>query len=171
MKLYFNFSHKLELLLFFSFFSMNIAAQKITYNYKGSWSNWESAPGRIYRYNDLSGCILKTNGLVEFFTFRIPNYKLPSKKEIKQHLKTNTWYEYRGTVEYYVNDAYPTANDIAKSCKLVCPDPRQDVTPQVKRTCSATIKIQPFKKEPTCYNIWFDNIGIGIDIAGLSFGK
>lgn len=167
----FKINYKIVFLLFLVFSSVNVTAQKIIYCYKGSWSKWENAPGKIFRFKDLSGFKLATDGLVDFFAFRINNYTPPSKKEISQHLKTNTWYEYTGVVEYYVNDEKPTADDISRLCELVIPNPRIDKTPNVKRMCAATIKVAPYKKVPECYNIWFDNIGIGIDVAGLRFGK
>lgn len=175
MKINLDCKRRMVLFLLLMLFSIDVIAQSIVYAhryttsiaycYQGSWSNWSSAPGTLYLYNDFSGLTFK--GSIDFFSFRITNYAPPSKKEIKQHLKTNTWYEYRGIVEYYVNDTYPTANDIAKYCTLVTPDPRRDVTPHIKRTCSATIKIAPYKKTPECYNIWFDNIGIGINMRSF----
>lgn len=167
--IHFSLLCRLIALLLLSLFPTNMFSQEITYCYKGSWSSWTSAPGNIYKYNDGSGFLLKTAGQVVFFSFEINNYNAPTKKEIKEHLRSNTWFEYSGVVEYYVNDSYPTSEDIAKHCHLVYPDPRHDITPNVLRTCKATIKVAPYKKEPECYNIFFDGIGIGISVRGLKF--
>lgn len=144
-------------------------AQKQCFNYKGQWSSWSSISGNIYHYADESGIILKTNGLQEYFRFQISNYKPPTKKELKQHIKSGEWFEYEGIVEYYVNDTYPTAEDISKSCYFVMPNPRVDITPTIKRSTKCIIRIAPYKKLPACYNVLFDEIGVGIDIHGVSF--
>lgn len=160
-------------------------AQQICFNYKGAWSEWRPSSlyadiygnresvlesfeiiyGHIYVDSDFGGISLEEHG-VTYFKFRIDYpFQVAPKKVRKEHLKTGEWYVYKGTVEYYVCDAYPTAQDLAKINYLVTPDPRSDSTPCVKRICKdATIKIAPYKKRPVCYNIWFDGIGVGIDI-------
>lgn len=156
--------------LFSLFASFYCLAQDVAFCYGGDWSSWYPVDAKVSAYTDGSGIILKTSGGREFFTFQINHFIPPTKKEIKEHKKTNQWFEYTGTVTYYVSDSYPTASDLAKHNTLVRPNPRTDVTPVVKRTAIATIKIAPFKKAPYCYNVWFDGIGIGVDIRGFSFG-
>lgn len=171
------------LVIVFTTLSLNGFGQKITFNYKGSWSEWQKIATRgdsyltstgekteIEMYSNGSGFILKSDpGQIVYFDFRITNYRVPSKDEIKWHWKANQWYEYQGTVSYYVSDDCPTAEAIAKGNQLVIPNPRQDVTPRVKRTANATIKIAPYKDRPAVYNIWFDDIGIGFSRQGLNF--
>lgn len=148
------------------------ATKNISFCYKGAWSSWVPMYESLYRSTDWSSLILKTKpGQINFFEIDIKNYSFPSKKDIKKHLKENKWYEYTGTVEYYVNDDYPTAEVVAKRERLVMPNPRIDQTPNVKRTAKATIKIQPFKKTPKVYNVWFDNIAVGLDISNVKFEK
>lgn len=137
--------------------------------YKGDWSSWQKTYGEISHYVDDSGIILKTPGGQTYFSFQITNYTPPTKAQIKEHLKSGEWYEYRGYVEYSVNDAYPTAEELAKASRFVIPNPRTDKTPTVQRRTSCTIKIAPYKKLPACYNVYFDNIGVGIDIQGMTF--
>ena len=167
-------------LLFLLCLGINKAsAQQICFYFKGAWSNWTSPyvasfynESSVHRYTNLSGCCLKTEpGGIVFFDFYMTNFTLPSKKEIKKHQKNDEWYTYYGTVEYYVNDEYPTAEELAKNNRLVWPNPRTDITPNVKRKTSATIRIAPFKKEPEVFNIWFDNIAVGFSIKGLNFKK
>ena len=71
-----------------------------------------------------------------------------------------------GTVEYYVNDKFPTAEDLAKSNVFVIPNYR-DITPSVKRTTNAKINIVNEGRTPSVFNIWFDNIGVGIDVRNI----
>lgn len=162
---------RMIILLFFVTTPIGLIAQKLTLCYKGAWDEWREVGTLIAKYRDDSGFILKTRGQIEYFSFRINNYIPPSKKEKKIHRQNNIWFEYQGTVEYYVNDRFPTANDVAKCGVLVMPNPRIDETPCVKRTCMAEIKIAPYKDEPECYNIWFDNIGVGLDVRGLKFDR
>lgn len=139
------------------------------FNYKGSWSQWSKAYGSISHYDDESGIILKSPGGLTYFSFQIDHYVPPTKKELKEHLKSGEWFTYTGIVEYSVNDQYPTAEALAKASTFVIPDPRKDLTPTVLRRTSCNISIAPYKKLPACYNIWFDGIGVGIDIQGLTF--
>ena len=162
------------------------SAQAFCFCYKGAWSEWTveyshfsskesvmrhfiSLYGNVYGASDYSGFSFKKYGVTYFkFTIDYP-FKVAPKKVRKEHLKKGEWYVYSGTVEYYVNDAYPTAQEIAKYNHFVMPDPRLDVTPCVKRTCNATIKIAPYKKHPECYNIWFDGIGVMFNTKYLIF--
>lgn len=108
------------------------SAQSICFCYKGAWSEWiveyshfsseESLMrhfvtfyGDIYGVSDYSAISLEKNG-VKYFKFTIDYpYQVAPKKVRKEHLKTGEWYVYSGTVEYYVNDGYPTAQEIAKN--------------------------------------------------------
>lgn len=143
-------------------------AQKACFNYKGSWSNWELIYGDISKYSDGSGYALNSNGLI-YFSFKITSLLPTTKEELKEHLKTGEWIEVNGWVEYYVNDMKPTAADVAKTSYFVIPNPRKDKTPNARRMASATIKIAPYKNKPEVYNIWFDGIGVGLDVRGLKF--
>lgn len=174
-----------SILLFLSVV-LNSNAQSIAFSYKGDWSSWIPicSPDRywitsswgenslkISRYTNMSGIVLRSQGGREILSFQITNFTLPDKKSRKEHLKTGQWFSFYGTVDYYVNDDYPTAEDLAKHCRLVIPNPRTDQSPSVKRHTVCEIRIAPFKKEPECWNIFFDGIGIGIDTQGLTFKK
>ena len=86
-------------------------------------------------------------------------------------MKDNTWYEYTGTVEYYVTEEYPTIESILRAFEF----PKfnfksgSEGNPCVKRTTNAKVKIAPYNKRPKCYNIWFDNIAVGIDLGTSYF--
>ena len=144
-------------------------AQQVCFNYKGSWSSWESCPGRISKYTDDSGLVLKSAGGIKFFRFQINNYCKPTKKEIKEHYKNKQSFSYYGTVDYYVSDRYPTAEDLSKASVFVIPNPRSDQTPTVLRHTVCEIRILPYKKHPEIYFIAFDNIAVEISIQGLKW--
>lgn len=152
------------------FLSNKASAQQLSFAYRGEWSSWRNIYEKSFRYNDGSGFELKNSGGTIFFSFQISNYVAPTKAQIKAHLKSNQWYEYTGYVEYYVSDEYPTAEAIAKANVIIIPNAREDVTPKVKRRAYATIKIAPYKKNPYCYNLFFDNIGIGFGVQGMKYG-
>lgn len=147
----------------------SITAQRACFNYRGEWSSWSSTPGKVSANSTYSSITLKTSGGLEYFSFWISNYREPSKEERKYHEKNDVWYEYTGWVEYRVNDTYPTALDFSKASQFVVPNPRYDETPTVTRKASCKIKIAPYKKHPEVYNVWFDNIGVGVSISGLKF--
>ena len=135
----------LVFVFFLTIFPINTFSQKVGFCYKGSWSKWEKEYGvKVKAYHNWSGIDLEANGGIQYFGFKITNYVTPSKKEKKMHRKLDMWYEYEGTVYYYVSDKYPTAESLAKECVFVRPNPRTDVTPRVKREAKATIKIKPY---------------------------
>lgn len=138
--------------------------------YKSQWSNWEkhyfptSSYSRQYddfrissstaSNGDIIGLSLSDSGGNVYYSFRINNYT-PGQKQ------------FTGTVEYYVNDNYPTAEALAKANHFVRPNYRTDQTPSVKRTARATIKIVNDEKKPQVFNIWYDNIGVGFSVRNV----
>lgn len=149
----------------------------------GYWGQWKSHSSSLgARYNDFSlfgnysGFIIYKKGAHPseyIFKFQAYSYVTPDKQTIKSHLKNNLWYEYSGTVEYYVTENYPTIAAILKAfdfpyfnCNSGSPG-----NPCVKRTANAIIKIAPYKKRPQCYNIYFDDIGVGIDMENSYFDQ
>lgn len=137
--------------------------------YKGSWSDWKYWNGNIAGYPNRSGLALRTAGGITYFSFKINNYVPPTKKEIKQHLKNNEWYTYSGVVKYCVDDLSPTIEDIARKNFFVYPDPRISDRPIETRESQCTIKIAPYKKQPWCYNIFFEDVGVALNIQGIIF--
>ena len=103
------------------------------------------------------------------FKFEIDNYIKPNKREIKQHLKNEQWYEYTGWVEYFVCERLPTIYDVlidvTKNASWInFPNIPSDGYPArvVKRRARAIIKIAPYKKIPKVFNIYFDGVGVGL---------
>ena len=114
------------LIFIFTFYSTPCKSQWFeSFCYKNSWSPWKSWNGiQIYSYPKRSGIILKSEGGVTFFSFKITNYIPPTKQQIKEHYKKNQYFEYTGTVEYLLDEFSPTAEDIAKKSFFVHSDPR-----------------------------------------------
>lgn len=104
------------------------------------------------------------------FQFYMDNYIKPDNRTKKEHNKNKIWYEYSGYVEYYVSDEYPTIEKVLQHFHFPMVSPYGD-TVRVKRRARATIKIAPYKKEPTCFNIYFDGVGVGIVFSKWPFEK
>lgn len=83
----------------------------------------------------------------------------PNKKRKKKRVKSNEWYEYQGSVEYF------TVNEQEKLESIIHKWPyTPDASVGKSHTVPATIKIQPYKKYPEVYNIFFEDNGLGIHI-------
>lgn len=151
----------------------------------GYWGEWKSHTTRYtyippsYEYDiygNYSGFIIYKKGAHPseyIFKFQANSYSTPDKKTIKYHMKNNLWYEYSGTVEYYVTESYPTIAAVLKAFEFPyfnC-NSGSSGNPCVKRTANATIKIAPYKKTPKCYNIYFDNVAVGIDMETSTFNQ
>ena len=166
---------------------------KFAFYYDGYWGDWtDFSSFKIYgSYNGFSINYFEDHPSEYFFSFDIDNRTPPTKDEIKKHRKSNSWWEYTGTVEYYVCDVYPTFKDCIKYFKR--PLQKRDIESEEyknklsmlrasylskgktfvpigyrKITSKATIKIAPYINKdlpfPRVYNLWFDGIGMGIDM-------
>lgn len=175
-----------KIMLFaFCIFLSNIAKAQIRTNayYDGYWGEWQiqwlpslfsSTPEKFYYglYGNESGFIVYDADLHPsdyVFKFQINNYVAPTKKQIKEHYKRQEWYEYYGTVEYFVVEEYPTIKDILKQWGFPLYGQHTTGTPIAKRVANATIKIAPYKKHPEVYNIWFDDVAIAIQLVYVHF--
>ena len=166
---------KLLILILLSTFSMMTKSQiRTTYNLDGYWGTWRSQVSYNV-YGNYSGFVLYESYHPSdyVFKFQIDSYKAPDKKTIKRHRKNNLWYNYYGTVEYYVSEKYPTVRAMLKAKGFPFRDYGWGVAgnPRVKRTAKAKISIQPYKKYPRVYNIWFDDVAVGIDLWDVHFNN
>ena len=142
--------------------------------YDGYWGNW-SDQHSVKIFGGYSGFIvyhINNHPSLYCFDFQINDYVSPSKEQIKEHYKKNEWYVYSGTVKYFVVESEPTIKDILK--KRGFPRYHKDTRDEngnyaVKRVAKATIKIAPYKDHPRTYNIYFDNVGVGISLNNVSF--
>lgn len=100
------------------------------------------------------------------FKFIITNWRRPTKQELDSCKKNDKWLEYSGIVEYWVNEDYPTIEAVIR--KFGWPSIAQSGTMKhAKRTTKAKIQIAPynFGDPPTIFNIWFDNVAVGVNFA------
>lgn len=162
------------ILLMFMFMSINMYGQRaFSYckNINGYWGEWKNSvsysSGEVLQgnYDEFiiyhnsyhpSAYLLKVkiNGLV------IESSKI-EKNRMKAAIKANTWYEYTGTVEYFTNDYCNSTKEVVNRWPYI---PNATDTGSHSNIKQATIKIQPFKKNPVVYNIFFDGFGIGIQL-------
>lgn len=87
----------------------------------------------------------------------------PDSKQMKEHYKKKEEWEYSGTLEYYVSDAYPTSLSQLKAFGYLAVTPSlHDVskgqTPCVKRRQEVTVKILPYKDYPHYYNVFYHDV-------------
>lgn len=172
----------------------------LNYYYDGVWNGWEGTRwNKFDLHGSRYGFRVYEHGKRPadfFFRFWFTDYKVPEKKDIKNHYKTKTKWIYKGYVEYYVCDVYPTFEDCLRELRR--PLYKEDTewssyqeklsvikANKIRKTGSfspigykkvtkpAEIWILPYKKYPKVYNIWFDNVGYAIDlgIADELFGK
>ncbi len=150
--------------------SFNSSAQIYCSGYfDGYWSDWKSMGTGTKIKGGYDGFIiyLDKEGPWNYrFKFTIDNYNVPDKKQRKKDIKEDRWYVFSGTVEYYVTDKYPTILSIFRESKgpMLAPAKLDNGKPTRKITSKATIKIAAFKKSPQIYNIWFDNVGLGLNL-------
>ena len=152
--------------------------------YDGYWGEWKDHTIGYYPYSyqeyslfgNYSGFVVYKNGghPSEFlFKFSIDGYWVPTKKEIKEHLKSKEFFKYSGWVEYYVTEQYPTIKAVLKTFGFPCftKESGKSDNPCVKRLAKAEIHIEPYKKLPRNYNIWFDDVAVAIDLQYLTFNN
>jgi hypothetical protein len=147
-------------------------------NINGYWTEWQYTMLEFnYKYrvetNTLSEIVLYKSYYNPWeWCMRITiDYKKPSRKECFQHKSRNEWYEFDGTIEYWVNEEYPTSREL---CKSISGYPHlNEITGKVKRTASARIRIPPFsyRQGPRVLNIWFDDIALAVCLGPKWPGK
>lgn len=151
------------------------------------WSNWtRRSYGMGYRSANSLKCniILISNRTffgLEFsqlksqssnwcFKFTVNNYKKPTKKVRKENLKSDTWYEYEGWVEFYLDNENPTIKSVLEQYYFPLIEPGIGNNTHLIHV-PALIKIAPYKKAPEHFEIFFDNVGLGITFDEWPFDK
>lgn len=138
-----------------------------TYKLSGSYDNFVIYPS----YEHPSKYIMR---------IKISNYS-NDRKAKKQHRNSKGWYEYSGVVEYFTTDydarcqefdisTWPECH-LTKKGNCVCYNDAVWVDEKYVKVNQkpAIIKIAPYNGVPRCYNIYFNNIGIGISIDSSMF--
>lgn len=161
----------------FLFITLFLNAQiSLSANVDGYWGGWKKCNSLTIQ-GSYGGFIIydkKDSPWNWMFKFTINGFYIPDSKNQKQHRKNGTWYEFKGTVEYYISDSYQSAYEAFKNNKgpgFVDADAIQKKGWPVKKvTSNAKIRIQPYdNSRPKVYNIWYDNVGLGIDLGTLYF--
>lgn len=163
---------KILLLLFLSNFFISVFSQTY-FNFckliNGYWGQWECSNP----YQFIEGGYLMQGTYDEFIIYEygkhpsqyIMKVKLfamrveQDKKIKKKRIKSGEWYQYTGSIEYYTTGVLERFNDIIQQWPYV-----PNSSNGKPHTVAATIKIQPYKKKPETYNIFFENMGLGIQI-------
>ena len=142
--------------------------------FDGYWSEWRPESSVVKIKGNYDGFILylEKEGPWNYrFKFTIDNMFFPNKKQRKKDIKEGNFYEFTGTVEYYITDDYPTILELFRKNKgaLFAPAKLENGRPTKKVTSRATIKVAAFKDLPKDYNIWFDRVAFGISLGTLYF--
>jgi len=140
----------------------------------GYWSSWTTGYGLKIQGN-YNGFIIydENDGPWDpMFKFTINNFYMDTDSRSRK-LQGDRWYEFSGTVEYKICDQYLTAYSLFKDQKgpsfITDRALKEAGRPGKKVTSRATIKIAPYKDHPKVYNIFYDNVGLGIDLNNIYF--
>ena len=159
----------------FLLFAANNSWGQISFSayFDGFWSPWiQASEARVYGNYESFVVHTVADGPWNYrFKFTIHDFKVPNKKQRKKDIKAGRYYEFTGTVEYYVTDEKPTARDAFRKNKgpVFISAESKDGRPNRKITSKATIRVSPFKDYPRVYNIWYDNVALGIDLNTIYF--
>lgn len=135
------------------------------YSNMAFYGNWSQITCYYYDFGD---------GSVSCFDFRltIDKFSIPDERTRQLHLNNGSWYEYSGTIEYWIDDEHM---DFISNCKYVqlpseaIPCKKHDNTPSIIKKSHAKIQIAPYESYPQTYNIWFEGVGFAFDMCGQHF--
>ena len=161
---------------------VSLSTNALSYNlwYDGVWHGWDDFHYSVSgTYDDLI-FYYQADGISHYMLrITINGFWVPDKKTMKECIKNNQWLNYKGTVEYYVCDDYPSAYDIwtkrphyysgllHNSLNLIYwnyHDDQWNKRPVKRVKMQADIRIAPFKKSPKTYNVYWENVGLGITV-------
>ena len=139
--------------------------------YDGYWGEWHGGDNYLAKgtYNDF---IAYKSGIhpseyyfkLKFNVTDAVNGEIP-KKERKRRLKNKEWYEYEGTIEFYLNEKFSTLKSwVVDFGRMGWSFPRRNQNGTTKIEVPCKIRIAPYKDKPRVYNVWFDNFGIAFII-------
>lgn len=166
---------KIFIILALLFVTTKVFSQRsLSAYFDGYWSDWKQLGTAEIFHGNYDGFMLylEKEGPWNYrFKFTVDNMTFPDKKQRKKDIKENKWYVFSGTVEYYITDNYLTILSLFRAAKgpMFAPAKLENGRPTKKITSKATIKVAPFKDLPRTYNIFFDNVGVGITLDGSYF--
>lgn len=157
---------KYLLILIFSLLALPCFGQiRTSVNIGGYWGEWSSQYFYEAFGHEHSFIVYHKNSHPSryFFKVVITNYDFPDAKEKREHLKSGTWYTYNGYVEYS-----PQWDDQKREYTLNkfidSFDSGGCYNGKGLNKVNAIIKIEPYKKTPQTYNIFFGGYGVGINL-------
>ena len=133
----------------------------------GYWGNWKNSylgigiekfyiNGKSDNFIIHSSLLHPSNYIMKVV---INNFVLDTdKKSKKERMKSNTWYEYSGTVEYYTELTFQNFGEFTE----YWPYSYWNTSNGKKHVVKAKIKIAPYEDYPQLYNIFFENYGVAI---------
>lgn len=160
---------KLVLFIFFALICSVAYSQwiKTAVNQNGTWYPWRQGHGVTlsgsWDYFAVHSIYYDSSRF--YFKIKIDNFTIPPKKVRKDHLKSNTWYEYSGYIEYWIDDDHLDFISALEdeALKLLpgaaVPWLQFGGRPSIVKKSPAKIMIQPYKSYPQLFNIWFEGIG------------
>lgn len=166
---------RILIIVVFCFTTLNVFSEiNVSAYFDKYWSKWQQSSANVKIQGNYDGFIIydASEGPWEYyFKFTIDNMNFPDKKQRKKDIKANHYYQFTGTVEYYVSNNYPTALSLFRKGKgpFFCSKTLSTGLPAKKITSRATIKIAAFKDLPKTYNIWYDNVCFAIDLGTTYF--
>lgn len=140
----------------------NMSNSQVSYNkyIDGFWGNWETFnPFSNVSFYGTPGNFIVYQGYghkSDYSLKIVANNCFLSTKD-KTAIKSHRWYEYKGTITYRTYKRYNSSKDYIKAFDYVLISGTYEVTRP------ATIKVYPMK-DRYCYNIYFDGVGIGLNI-------
>lgn len=152
---------RLLIFIFLFIFALPCLGQVYTcVNIDGYWGKWENSQYYYTKGTTDNFIIYHTWRHPSEYTFKvvISNYFRPDNKTKRRHWKNNEWYEYSGYVEWRMPDNYEIKDALYAFPN--CPSS----TKYKKIKLQATIKIAPYKKVPSVYNVWIKGYGYGLGI-------
>lgn len=169
---------RIQLLIIFIMSIFALSAQKISYsaNLDGTWDKWTDVNWKSYVANgEFRFYSEYDNPRDYFFKVKILGAD-PTKEEIKKHQKNKEWYTYKGTLEYFVDDDYPTAYSVLqKHGWLATRKLHNQKRPILTKTTSCTVKLHydSFNKKANHWTIniifykeYYDEIAVGVSVYG-----
>lgn len=142
----------------------------------GTWDKWKACNWSfsIVHGNEFRFYGANDNPRDYFFTIRY-NGTDPTKDEIKKHHKNQEWYEYTGTLTYFIDDDFPTAYSVLEkyswlATKKLHKQNRPILTKQVQ--CRILLSPDTFYKKSRSWtiNVFFNDSGkqvaFGISVNG-----
>ena len=141
------------------------------------WTDWTEYSSEIFcgSWSQITVCYYNFGNVnTSCFDFRltIDNFSIPDERTREQHLNNGSWYEYSGTIEYWIDDEHM---DFISCCNYTqlpsraIPCKKHDNTPSIIKKSHAKIQIAPYESYPQTYNIWFEGVGFAFDMCGQHF--